>query len=89
MALTAANPQPWYLLWALPILACTVGDAKLRRAGIVVLSAMTAWSVLPLGTLVWFGGISVLLGIWISRGRAWQRFGSRPNAPPTLSAISE
>ena len=30
MALCAANPQPWYLLWALPVVACTLGQGGAR-----------------------------------------------------------
>ena len=48
MAVCATNPQPWYVLWALPLLACTGCDARLRRAAICVLCAMGTWSVLPL-----------------------------------------
>jgi hypothetical protein len=62
MALCAANPQPWYLLWALPVVACTLGnDGGVQRVTIVVLCAMTAWSELPFGVLVWFAGIVALL----------------------------
>ena len=75
MALFAANPQPWYLLWALPIAACTISDGGVQRAGIVVLCAMTAWSEMPFGVLLWFAGIIVLTGLWIRRGRPLQGFG--------------
>jgi hypothetical protein len=60
MAVCATNPQPWYVLWALPLLACTGCDARLRRIAICILCAMVAWSVLPLGNLVWFAGIAGL-----------------------------
>jgi hypothetical protein len=63
MAVCATNPQPWYVLWALPLLACTGCDARLRRAGIGVLCAMVVWSVLPFGNLAWFVGIAALM--WI------------------------
>jgi alpha-1,6-mannosyltransferase len=65
MGLCAANPQPWYLLWALPIVACTLGNVGVQRAAIVVLCAMTAWSVLPFGVLVWFAGIVALAVMWL------------------------
>jgi hypothetical protein len=83
MALFAANPQPWYLLWALPILACTLGDGGVQRAGILVLCAMTAWSEMPFGVLVWFAGIIALAVIWISRRRSWQDIGLFPHRLPT------
>jgi hypothetical protein len=60
MAVCATNPQPWYVLWALPLLACTGCDAELRRAAICVLCVMGAWGVLPFGALVWFAGIAAL-----------------------------
>ena len=72
MALCAANPQPWYLLWALPVVACTLSDdGGVERATILVLCVMTAWSELPLGVLLWFAGIIglVAMGVrwWWSR----------------------
>ncbi len=68
MAVCAANPQPWYLLWALPLVACTIGDGGgVQRASIVVLCAMTAWSELPFGVLIWFAGIIALLTIGLRR----------------------
>jgi len=60
MAVCATNPQPWYILWALPLLACTGCNAQLRHVAICVLCVMGAWSVLPFGNLVWFAGIAAL-----------------------------
>jgi hypothetical protein len=65
MGLCAANPQPWYLLWALPVMACTLEDGGVQRAATLVLCAMTAWSVLPFGVLVWFAGIVTLAVLWL------------------------
>ena len=39
MALCAANPQPWYLLWTLPVVACTLGNGGF--------SAPRSWSCAP------------------------------------------
>ena len=75
MALLAANPQPWYLLWALPVVACTLGNGGVQRAAILVLCAMTAWSALPFGVLVWFAGIIALAVMWIRWRRSWQGLG--------------
>ena len=72
MALCAANPQPWYLLWALPMVACTLGNGGVQRAAILVLCAMTAWSELPFGVLVWFAGIIALAVIWLRWWRSWR-----------------
>jgi hypothetical protein len=65
MGLCAANPQPWYLLWAVPIVACTLGPVGVQRAAILVMCAMTAWSVLPFGVLIWFAGIVALAVMWL------------------------
>jgi hypothetical protein len=72
MALCAANPQPWYLLWALPIVTCTLGNGGVQRAAILILCAMTAWSELPFGVLVWFAGIITLAVMWYCWRRSWQ-----------------
>jgi hypothetical protein len=64
MALCAANPQPWYLLWVLPLVACTLVDSGLKRAAIVILCGMAAWSELPLGVVVWFAGLIALFVVW-------------------------
>jgi alpha-1,6-mannosyltransferase len=84
MALCAANPQPWYLLWALPIVACTLGNSGVQRAAILILCAMTAWSELPFGVLVWFAGIIVLAVMWYRWRRSWQ--GLAPLPQPLLAA---
>jgi alpha-1,6-mannosyltransferase len=73
MAVCSANPQPWYLLWAVPLVACTFVDGGVQRAALVVLCAMATWSVLPFGPLVWFGGLIALAVIgfrWIRSSRA-------------------
>ncbi|MFZ0248537.1 MAG: polyprenol phosphomannose-dependent alpha 1,6 mannosyltransferase MptB [Acidimicrobiales bacterium] len=80
MAVCATNPQPWYVLWALPLLACTGCDARLRRLAICMLCAMAAWSVLPLGNLVWFAGIAGLT--WTVARWEHQRQEARPAAAP-------
>ena len=82
MALCAANPQPWYLLWALPIVACTIGNRGVQRAAILILCAMTAWSELPFGVLVWFVGIITLAVMWYCWRRSWQGLAL---LPPPLS----
>jgi hypothetical protein len=64
MALCAANPQPWYLLWVLPLVACTLVDSGLRRAAILILCITAAWSELPLGVVVWFAGLIALFVVW-------------------------
>ncbi len=81
MAVCATNPQPWYVLWALPLLACVGCDPRMRDAGICVLCAMATWSVLPLGNLVWFAGIAALT--WILARWEHQRQTGATSAPET------
>jgi len=80
VAFCSANPQPWYLLWALPLVACTVGNRGVQSAMILVLCAMTAWSVLAFGLLVGYIGIITLAVMWIRSSRWWRGLGllSRP-----------
>ena len=82
MGLCAANPQPWYLLWALPIVACTLGNVGVHRAAILVLCAMTAWSVLPFGVLVWFVGIVALAVMWLRWWWSWRGLALLPQSLP-------
>ncbi len=71
MAVCATNPQPWYLLWALPIVACTLVDGGVERVVILVIGVMAAWSELPLGVVFWFEGILLLTLLWVASKRSW------------------
>ena len=84
MAICAANPQPWYLLWAVPVVACTLHEGGLQRAAILILCAMTAWSELPLAVLVWFSGIIALTVMWVS----WMRSSQELDGPQSPSLPS-
>jgi alpha-1,6-mannosyltransferase len=84
MAVCATNPQPWYVLWALPLLACTGCDARLRRAAIFVLCAVVVWSVLPFGNLAWFAGIAVLTWL-LARWEHERQDSNVPVSPPSIS----
>jgi hypothetical protein len=89
VAISASNTQAWYLLWALPILACTTGDAKVRRAGIIVLCAMATLTIMPLGPLAWFVGIVVMAVMWIRHEREWKHVGPMSRrAPVAISKTS-
>jgi alpha-1,6-mannosyltransferase len=79
LAVTIARPEPWYLAWAVVLLACGDPPRRAEQIGIAVFVAMMVGSVLPAGTLWWFSGDVVLL--WL--GIVWLR--SRrmgPTAPP-------
>ena len=71
MAVCATNPQPWYLLWALPIVACTLVDGGVERVVILVIGVMAAWSELPLGVVFRFEGILLLTLLWVASKRSW------------------
>lgn len=85
MAVCSANPQPWYLLWAVPLVACTFVEGGVQRTALVVLCAMAAWSVLPLGQLVWFGGLIALVVIGFRWTRSWQELGGPTQARPVAA----
>ena len=63
LALTTPTPEPWYLAWAVVFLAGGGLTRRTERAGILVLGAMMAGSVLPLGPFWWYSGVIVL--VWI------------------------
>jgi hypothetical protein len=86
MAVCATNPQPWYVVWALPLLACTGCAPRFRDAGICVLCAMAAWSVLPLGNLVWFAGIAALAWILARWDHQRQVLAAAPGSPAVAPA---
>lgn len=79
LAVTIARPEPWYLGWAVVLLACGDPPRRAERVGIAVFVAMMVGSVLPAGTLWWFAGDVILL--WL--GLVWLRGGGmRRTAPP-------
>ena len=82
MALSAAHPQPWYLLWVVPLVACTFVDGGVQRSALVVLCAMVGASVLPFGPLVWFAGFIALAVIALRWRRSWQVLDVVPRAQP-------
>jgi hypothetical protein len=86
MAICAANPQPWYLLWALPLVACTIRNGGLQRAAILILCTMTACSELPLGLLVWFSGIIALAVMWVQWMRSPSELDRLPEPLPASAA---
>jgi hypothetical protein len=83
MAITAAHPQPWYLMWAVPLVACTFVDGGVQRPVLIVLCAMVAWSVLPFGTVVWVAGVIALAVLALQWRRSWQVLDVRPQALPS------
>ncbi len=73
MAVTAPRPEPWYLAWAVVLLACAGLRRHAERFGLVVLSAMLAGSVLPLEILWWFEGVFALAWLGFVSARASRR----------------
>ena len=73
VALTAPNPQPWYLAWALGLLAgagAGAGKAQQRvKIGVGVVGAMMLASVTPAGLSVWFVGAVALAFLTLAPGR--------------------
>ncbi|HXQ63084.1 MAG TPA: polyprenol phosphomannose-dependent alpha 1,6 mannosyltransferase MptB [Acidimicrobiales bacterium] len=80
MAVTVPRPEPWYVAWAVVLLACGGLRRHSERLGILVLSAMLAGSVLPLEILWWFEGVFALVWLGLVSLRA------NPRADPTSPA---
>lgn len=60
LALTTPTPEPWYLTWAVVLLAAGGLNRKSERVGVLVLGAMILGSVIPPGPFWWFSGVIVL-----------------------------
>jgi hypothetical protein len=86
LALTTPTPEPWYLAWAVVVLACGGLIGRTERAGILVLSVMMAGSVLPLGPFWWYAGVIVLAWIGVITLRA--RSETRATLTPERGALS-
>jgi hypothetical protein len=78
VAVTIARPEPWYLAWALVLLACGHPVRRAEQIGILLLGVMMVGTVLPAGPFWWFGGNIILL--WL--GIVWLR--TRRKVPPPL-----
>jgi hypothetical protein len=87
LALTTPTPEPWYLAWAVVVLACGGLTRRTERAGILVLSVMTAGTVLPIGPFWWYSGVIVLawIGVVSLRAGAGTRAPSPPDRGPTAA----
>lgn len=60
LAVTTPTPEPWYLAWAVVLLAAGGLERRSEQIGVVVLSAMMIAGVFPLGVLLWFEGVVAL-----------------------------
>jgi hypothetical protein len=75
LAVTTPTPEPWYLAWAVVILASGGLGRRSERVGVLVLTVMMLGSLVPPGPLWWFSGL-VVLG-WLGATAIRTRF-SRP-----------
>jgi alpha-1,6-mannosyltransferase len=66
LALSSTKPEPWYLAWAVVVLACGGLYRRSEVVGVLVLTTMMAGSVIALGTFWWFGGVILLSWLGIS-----------------------
>jgi hypothetical protein len=82
LAVTTPTPEPWYLAWAIALLAGGATDRRLEWAGVLVLGEMMVGSVLPLGPVWWYSGVIVLawLGVVSIRARS-DAGGPAPGGP--------
>ena len=69
LALTIPKPEPWYLAWALALLACGGLSRRVEQAGVLILIAMMTGSVLPLADVWWFGGVILLFWLGLVSAR--------------------
>jgi hypothetical protein len=60
LAITTPTPEPWYLAWAVVLLACGGLNRRSERVGVLVLGVMMLGSVIPPGPFWWFSGEVVL-----------------------------
>jgi alpha-1,6-mannosyltransferase len=88
LALSVPRPEPWYLTWAVVLLASAGLHRHSERVGLVVVSAMMVGSILPLQLLWWFEGLFGLgwLGLVSARAirREHQTSSPREKDPPRL-----
>jgi alpha-1,6-mannosyltransferase len=80
LAITTPTPEPWYLAWAVALLACGGLDRRSERVGLAVLSGMMVGSLVPPGPFWWFGGALVLAWLGARALRAGGRAPARPSA---------
>jgi len=73
LALTIPKPEPWYLAWAVALLACGGLSRRVEQGGVLILIAMMTGSVLPLADVWWFGGVIVLFWLGIVSARELQK----------------
>lgn len=73
LALSVPRPEPWYLTWAVVLLASAGLHRQTERVGLVVVSAMMVGSILPLQLLWWFEGIFGLGWLGLVSARAIRR----------------
>ena len=80
LALTIPRPEPWYLAWAVALLACGGLDRQTERGAVAIFLMMMTGSVLPLGPVWWFGGVILL--VWLFAVSL--RWGANP-IPPEMA----
>jgi alpha-1,6-mannosyltransferase len=83
LAVTVPRAEPWYLTWAVVLIACGGLQRRSERIGLVILVAMMAGSILPLGILWWFEGVIALLWLGVVSARTHLR-----SPPPSPSPSS-
>jgi alpha-1,6-mannosyltransferase len=90
LAVSSPRPEPWYLTWAVVFLACGGLERRTGRLGIVVLTAMIAGSLLPLGVMWWFEGLIVLVALGVKASHSPPAEVAKIPSPstPVLSGIA-
>jgi hypothetical protein len=85
LAVTAPRPEPWYLTWAVVMLACGGLHRRVERTGIAIMGATMIGTILPFQFLWWSVGVIALAWLGVSSTRRSLR-SERP--PPSETALS-
>jgi hypothetical protein len=88
LAITTTKPEPWYLAWAIMLLACGGLHRRSEVMGVLVLTAMMAGSVIALGVFWWFAGVVLLSWLGITSLLFRPQTGPSPRLQGTDDALA-
>jgi alpha-1,6-mannosyltransferase len=89
LAVTTAKPEPWYLAWAIMLLACGGLHRRSEVLGVLVLAAMMAGSAVALGVFWWFAGVILLSWLAITSLLFRPPIGPNPHLQEANEALAK